>query len=174
MRNPFKMHVWPPYAVGIVLGGVLVGGCYSGYSIGFSTPFATISCLLYWLGSCMPSFYCATEFPARPLIDFRVLLVLGAILGAFVSAQLSGSYREVCVPELWKKRFGPSRVKRYWCAFFGGLLIMIGAPIAGGCTLSRGVFVAGALEASGWLFLLATFASAVVVSYGLYGSKSEG
>jgi hypothetical protein len=33
---------------------------------------------------------------------------------------------------MWQRRFGPSRVKRDIAAFFGGMVVMFGARLAGG------------------------------------------
>lgn len=178
MRNPFKMPYWSPYIVGYLLGVLIVFVVFVlNKGIGVSGAFAGLSCFFRQASAPLydgaTSWYCTWEFIPGPVIDFRFMLVLGIMLGAYISAKLSGTYKVVQVPTLWEKRFGPSCAKRYFGAFFGGMLIMLGAPLAAGCTLSRGIFAGAMLDLSGWIFIAASFGAAIVTAFCLYGTKSE-
>ncbi len=67
-----------------------------------------------------------------PKIDWEWMFVIGIFIGAFISATTSGSFRLKGVPDMWARRFGPGRVKRDIAAFFGGMVVMFGARLAGG------------------------------------------
>jgi hypothetical protein len=67
-----------------------------------------------------------------PKIDWEWLFVAGIFLGSLISATTSGSFLLKGVPDMWQRRFGPSRVKRDIAAFFGGMVVMFGARLAGG------------------------------------------
>ena len=67
-----------------------------------------------------------------PKIDWEWMFVVGIFLGSLISATTSGSFLLKAVPDMWQRRFGPSRVKRDIAAFFGGMVVMFGARLAGG------------------------------------------
>ena len=73
------------------------------------------------------------------------------------------------VPELWKARFGNSVAFRYAMAFVGGLILVFGARLAGGCTSGHGISGALQLAASGWTFFMAVFAAGIATAFALYG-----
>ncbi|UCF31497.1 MAG: YeeE/YedE family protein [bacterium] len=72
------------------------------------------------------------------------------------------------VPEIWERRFGPDRARRYATTFAGGFLILFGARLAGGCTL--GLFISGStqLAVSGLYFGVTIFAVAMLVARLVY------
>ncbi len=67
-----------------------------------------------------------------PKIDWEWMFVAGIVVGSFISATTSGSFQFKAVPDMWARRFGPGRAKRDLVAFFGGMLVMFGARLAGG------------------------------------------
>jgi uncharacterized membrane protein YedE/YeeE len=67
-----------------------------------------------------------------PKIDWEWMFVVGIVIGSFISATTSGSFQFKAVPDMWERRFGPSRLKRDSIAFVGGMLVMFGARLAGG------------------------------------------
>ena len=67
-----------------------------------------------------------------PKIDWEWMFVIGIFLGSLISATTSGSFLLKAVPDMWQRRFGPSRVKRDIFAFLGGMIIMFGARLSGG------------------------------------------
>ena len=78
------------------------------------------------------------------------------------------------VPEIWEKRFGPDRTRRYAATFAGGFLILFGARLAGGCTL--GLFISGStqLAVSGLYFGVIIFAVAMLVARLVYRGTGKG
>jgi hypothetical protein len=94
--------------------------------------------------------------------------VLGMAIGGFVAGR---TFRVPVrdVPEIWERRFGPSRAKRYAVAFVGGFLILFASRLAGGCTL--GLFISGStqLAISGLVFGVLIFAVAMITARIVYG-----
>jgi hypothetical protein len=107
-----------------------------------------------------------------PKWDYGMIFIVGTFLGALVSSLLSRSFRVEVVPEVWRERFGPSKAKRFLGAFLGGILILYGARMAGGCTSGHGISGSLQLALSSWTFFLTMFASGVVTALLLFRRKS--
>ena len=58
---------------------------------------------------------------------------------ALISVLAGRSFRVQSVPATWQTRFGSSPAGRLAVAFVGGVIIMYGARMAGGCTSGHGV-----------------------------------
>lgn len=107
-------------------------------------------------------------------VNYSFIFVLCIILGAFLSALTKGpgaSSEDRIAPEVWRNRFGNDLSKRYIAAFLGGILVLFGARLAGGCT--SGHMMSGMMQTSvsGYLFAIAAFAVAVPVAIVIYGRK---
>lgn len=173
MENILKKRSWSPFAAGSGLGllmvfSILVLKKWIGAS-GAMTNLVAFCEHLILSGHARVSAFFIEEIGTDALIGFRVLLVVGIIFGAYISAKLSGEFAVSRVPDLWASRFGSSFAKRAAVAFVGGVCVMLGAPLADGCTLSRGIFSGALLDLSGWVFMGATFATAIALSFALYG-----
>jgi len=98
--------------------------------------------------------------------------VLGMAIGGFIAGRTLGiPVRDV--PEIWERRFGPSRIKRYAATFIGGFLILFASRMAGGCTL--GLFISGStqLAVSGLYFGVLIFAVAMLTARLVYGNTGK-
>ncbi len=61
------------------------------------------------------------------------MFMIGIVLGAFIAAVTSGSFKWQAVPDMWAQRFGVQSVgKRAVFAFCGGVVALFGARLAGG------------------------------------------
>ena len=76
-------------------------------------------------------------------IDWGVLLVLGLLVGAFIAAKSTGEFR-VRIPD------ATTTVR----SVAGGLLMGIGATLAGGCTVGNGMVQTSLFSFQGWIALL--------------------
>jgi uncharacterized protein len=103
-----------------------------------------------------------------PSIDWQWLLVLGIILGAFISASASGQARIVWVPEPWLSTFGSSAWVRVVVAFIGGALLGLGARWAGGCTSGHGISGTMQLSVASWVASICFFVGGIAVATFLY------
>ena len=106
---------------------------------------------------------------ANPL-NYGVVFVGCMMVGAFLSALLRGGVpkEERSMPGLWRANFGNSPVKRYAAAFVGGVIVLYGARLAGGCT--SGHMMSGMMQTSlsGYLFALGAFGAGIPVALMLY------
>jgi uncharacterized protein len=124
---------WSPYAAGILLGivtwfAVLTSGKY----LGVSTTFVRATGMMESLFS--PEYVASLPYflKEKPVIDWQWMEVLGILIGSFLAAGISRTYRTRFTPPMWEKRFGPSKMKRWGAAFLGGVLVMFGARLADG------------------------------------------
>lgn len=106
---------------------------------------------------------------ANPL-NYSFIFVLALALGAFISSRLRGgvSAQDKVMPPVWRERFGDSHKKRYLYAFLGGIIVLFGARLAGGCT--SGHMMSGMMQTSisGFLFAVGAFATAIPLALYLY------
>lgn len=106
---------------------------------------------------------------ANPL-NYSFIFVLAMALGAFGSTILRRGTGpdERRLPEIWRANYGDTPVKRYALAFLGGIIVLYGARLAGGCT--SGHMMSGMMQTaiSGYVFAAGAFAAAIPVSMMLY------
>jgi hypothetical protein len=124
---------WSPYVAGALGGVVLILSVWiTGKFFGASTTFVRSAGMVERLFSAER--VAAMEYFVRelPQIDWQWMFVIGIFLGSFLSAVTSGSFRLQAVPDMWERRFGPSRAKRAAVAFIGAVVAMFGARLADG------------------------------------------
>lgn len=107
---------------------------------------------------------------ANPL-NYSFIFAFAMILGGFTASKLQNKKikkNELSLPKVWKDRFGKSSKKRYLASFLGGILVLFGARLAGGCT--SGHMMSGMMQTSvsGYLFTLGTFVVAIPTAIILY------
>ena len=131
--NFLKKVQWSPYVAGALIGlvswfSVLTAGKYLGVSTTFVRTIGMVeSVFVPDRVAAMPYF-----IKEKPIIDWQWMEVLGILIGAFISAILSGDFKRKFVPPMWETRFGLSRLKRWIVAFLGGVILMFGARMADG------------------------------------------
>ncbi len=168
-----RMNYWSPYLVGTLIGVLSWFAFFSvDRPIGVSTALAKTAGMME--GAVAPGHVAANAYFSkfRPAVDWEWMLVVGLALGAFVSSRLSGDRQEEPVERLWSTRFGTSRRKRYAAAFLGGVILMFGARLAGGCTSGHGISGSLQLAVSGWLFFASIFASGLATAFVLFGREN--
>jgi uncharacterized membrane protein YedE/YeeE len=169
-----KSPRWNPYLVGAGLGILswLVFAIVNS-PLGISTPISSAAsfCAVPVMGekAVAGNAYWA-KFPAK--WDYHMLFLAGTFLGSLASVIASRSFRLETVPATWSQRFGRSGPRRLAAAFLGGLVIMYGARMAGGCTSGHGISGSLQLALSSWVFFLTLFAAGVVTALVLFrGAK---
>lgn len=109
-------------------------------------------------------------------VGYGWMLVLGMVVGGGVTAQLLRRRQpdadKGSMPELWKATFGPSQTKRYVASFFGGVLLLFGARLAGGCTSGHMISGISQLALSSFIFGVITFVSAILMAKFLYRGRA--
>ena len=131
-------RTWNPYLAGALAGILLILSVWiSGKFFGTSTTFVRVAAVVeesIGIDTATNAYFTAKKgkYGAGSLPDWQLMFVLGALLGAFISSRLSGDFKIQLVPDMWRQRFGPSPVKRAITAFFGGVIALFGARLAGG------------------------------------------
>ena len=110
---------------------------------------------------------------AKPL-NYSFIFALAMIVGGFIARKLQSSKDDketMIVPDVWKESFGDSLSKRYLTTFVGGMLVLFGARLAGGCT--SGHMMSGMMQTSlsGYLFAAGAFATAIPIAILVFNSK---
>lgn len=104
----------------------------------------------------------------QPSVDWEWMLVAGLIIGAFLSALLSGEFRFGLVPGRWEARFGYTPYLRIAAAFAGGAIMQFGARWTNGCTSGHGISGTLQLALSGWIAVICFFAAGIATAFLIY------
>lgn len=172
MPNPLTMKSWSPYLVGALI-GVLSWFTFATakHPLGITTAFETTAAIAQQ--QLVPAMTESNSFftEKSPKIDWGWMVVVGALIGAFVSSRLSGDHTDPVVPTTWQSRFGNSRAVRYAWSIAGGIIMMVGARLAGGCTSGHGISGSLQLAASGWLFVGVVFPAGIATAWLLFGRQ---
>jgi len=160
---------WRPYAVGVAIGMLSwLTFLLSDHPIGVSTAVAKTAGM-------MERAVRGAEVAERPYyqkigldIGWEWVFVAGIIPGALLSAVTSGQFEATMTPEMWTSAFGDVGSLRWITAFLGGMIMMIGARWAGGCTSGHGISGTLQLVVSGWVAMFSFFAGGVITAFLLY------
>ncbi len=173
MRNILAMKSWSPYVVGAGI-GVLSWFAFvsADHPLGISTAFETTAAL--GLQEAAPWQADDSTFFAEhdPKIGWEWMLVLGVFFGSLASSLASGDRETFTVPPMWQARFGPSRTKRLAVAFLGGMIMIFGARLAGGCTSGHGISGNLQFAVSSLVFSVLFFSFGVATVFLLYGKSA--
>jgi uncharacterized protein len=181
MIEILKKPRWSPYSVGAGIGVLSwVTFALMNKALGVSTAMVRASGAIEGLISetyikSNPYFtkYLGTMDDPKPVFEWQFALVVMLAIGAFSAAKLSSTRIKESVPDLWKWRFGPSVWKRYLVSFFSGIIIIIGARLAGGCTSGHGISGGLQLAVSSWIFFLCLFLAGIITVWLLYGKEGR-
>jgi uncharacterized membrane protein YedE/YeeE len=160
---------WSPYAAGIGI-GILSWFTFliSQKPIACSTTFAKGSGLIEKL-------FRGDKAAQKPYyqkiglkIDWQFMLVIGIVLGAFLSAILSGDFGLKWVPDLWSGAYGANPVLRVGAAVIGGIFLGFGARWADGCTSGHGISGTMQLTLSSWISAVCFFIGGILTAHLLF------
>lgn len=160
---------WHPYAAGIAI-GILSWFAFllSDHPIGVSTAVAKTAGMMERAARGEA----AAQKPYYQKIGLDIgwewVFVAGIVPGALLSAATSGQFEAAMTPEMWSSAFGDGGSLRWVSAFIGGLIMMIGARWAGGCTSGHGISGTLQLVVSGWVAMFSFFAGGVITAFLLY------
>ena len=103
------------------------------------------------------------------LLKPETMVVVGLLIGGFLARMLSGEKRPATVERIHTGEATTRR--RYLNAFFGGVLIIFGARLAGGCTSGHIISGITQLAVSGMLFGAGVFGMGIVTARLLKGGR---
>ena len=164
-----------PYLVGAGL-GVLSWAAFAvvNQPLGVSTSLSAASgvCLLPftgWEGLTKMSYWSKT----LPKWDYGMLFLIGTAIGALLSSLMSHQFKIERVPSVWADRYGGSAAKRMVFAFLGGVVIMFGARMAGGCTSGHGISGSLQFAVSSWIFFMTMFIAGAIAAALMFRTKTR-
>lgn len=104
---------------------------------------------------------------AHPL-NYGLVFVVSMVVGGFVAARWSGAARPDVIPAVHRANLSAAPWLRYTLSFVGGVIVLWGARLAGGCT--SGHMMSGMMQTavSGYLFAAAAFAVAIPTAIFIY------
>jgi hypothetical protein len=124
---------WSPYLAGAMSGVVLILSVWiAGKFFGASTTFVRSAGMIEKLVGTERVAQMAYFVKEVPKIDWQWMFVVGVFIGSLIASTSSRTFQWKPIPDMWEKRFGPSRVKRGIVAFVGGIIAMFGARLADG------------------------------------------
>lgn len=177
--NPLRKKSWSPYLVGAAI-GVLSWFAFAtaNRQIGITTAFEYAAALTQKeaaprLAQANPYFAEKARENKSPEIDWEWMLVVGVFLGATLSSKMSSDRTRDSVPLLWRWRFGAKPAVRYFGAFAGGFVMMLGARIAQGCTSGHAISGTLQLALSSWMFTPLIFKVGIGTAFLIYGVKGR-
>jgi len=158
--HPFhlKSLVWTPIIAGVVIGlSQIPSYLLHGHPLGTSSSFVTFSgniakCVTD-VHSNIP--YCRDFL--NPQSYGQVGIVLGVVAGSFLSTWLSGA---LPVPD----HFGISNLQY----FGGGIMLLMGARLAGGCTSGHGISGMSRMSFASILTVICMFTGGIITANLLY------
>lgn len=160
---------WSPYVSGIGIGLLAwITILLSDRTLGCSTAFARISGLLELKLRGKKTLDKPYFQKVVPELNWDLMLVFGIVIGSFLSAAISGSFKLQWVPVLFAQTFGSSPWIRLVAALLGGVILGIGSRWAGGCTSGHGISGTMQLTLSGWIAAICFFAGGIVTAMLLF------
>jgi hypothetical protein len=169
---------WNPYFAGILVGILAVVSVLvttqllgKGNYLGASTTFVRAAGLMEQ--KVAPERVAQNEyFQAKKVrVDWQMMVVLGILIGAGVASMTDKSFKKEWVPPMWLERFGTSPWCRGLGAFVGGVILMFGARMAGGCPSGHGLSGLMQLSVSGFVAMGCFLLGGVVVARLIYGGR---
>ena len=157
---------WSPYVVGALIGVLSMFTFYfSNKPLGASTAYARIAGML---GSAVaPKHVAKLKYyqDNKPVVDWEVMLLFGAIVGAFLAAWHGGELTGEWLPAMWVARFGVDSLALRWlAAIAGGAFMAFGARLAGGCTSGHGISGTMQLSVGSWIAVICFFVSGIAIA----------
>lgn len=157
---------------GILVGLLLIVATALVKPLGVSTQYAVTDAIV--LHKVAPSLAESNEYLSQVAakdnwsVGYGWMLVFGMAVGGFLSALLTGRLKWRAIPDMWEKNFGQHRGKRRAQAFIGGVLLLFGARLAGGCTSGHMISGISQLAVSSFVFGISIFVSGILVARALY------
>lgn len=158
---------WSPYLVGALI-GVLSWFSFiiSKKPLGTSTSYARASAKLgsSFFGDAVLDWKYYQKY--KPELEWQSMLVIGIVIGSFISAVLAGEFNLTFIPLTeFESILNQNILGRIFSAFTGGILLGFGARLAGGCTSGHGISGAFQLSIASWISLISFFVGGAAAAF---------
>jgi uncharacterized protein len=167
--NWFTGAPWSPYIVGIGI-GILSWFTWliSSKPIGCSTSYSRTAGMIEKLFRGKKVEEKLYYQDVKPEVDWQWMLVLGMILGAFISSIISNDFSWQWIPSVWSASFGDVIWIRLVVGLAGGIFLGLGSRWADGCTSGHGISGTMQMAVSGWISAISFFIGGILVAQLLY------
>lgn len=168
--NYFFLKQWSPYIVGILIGLLNVGALLvSKKPLGASTSFLKLGGMLYGLFNKKKVEKNEYYQKKTPEVDWGVMLIIGIVIGSFISSITSGDFKVVSTPLMWSIGVSDSFPLRFVASLIGGIFLGVGARWAGGCTSGHGISGTSMLSVISWVATIGFFVGGIASGFLIYG-----
>lgn len=172
VKGILRRQRWPAWVCGAIVGAMAaITTVWAGKIMGTSGAFENLAsmCVSFFNLGIAETYFTRVR---PPVVTYQVMQAVGILLGAFISALLSGSFRARMLPDReWVEQYGTGRMTRWGTLFIGCVLLEVGAGMAGGCTSGLGISGTMFLSPAGPLFIAGVFASGTVTVKLIYGGR---
>lgn len=166
----YPQPAWSPYLVGTLIGVLVLSTlALAGQKIGASSAYSDTAGMIGRLVA--PQHIAALPYyqKSKPMIGWTFTIVLGAVLGSFLAAWTGGELTGTYLQDRWVARFGADSVLlRTVVALIGGVLMALGARMAGGCTSGHGISGTLQLAVSSWIAVICFFIGGIAAATLMY------
>ena len=160
---------WSPYVVGAGIGVLSwLTFYFSDSPIGASSFYAQVSGFIGKLFAKRHTESLTYFKDNPPSVDWEFVFVVATIAGGTIAALTGGEFTNEWLPPMWVARFGESIALRAVVAFGGGLLMAVGARLAGGCTSGHGISGTLQLNLASWIAVICFFIGGIAVAMLLF------
>ena len=161
MNEALMKSVWSPYIAGALAGilavlSVVISTKALGIPkyLGASTTFVRSAGLIE---KKLAQEHVATNeyFKAKRVrVEWQMMFVFGIFFGALVSSLAGKTFKFEKIPPMWAEFYGEKVSVRVVAAFFGGMVSIFGARLAGGCPSGHGLSGMMQLAVSGLIAMI--------------------
>ena len=165
-EKPLTKTTWNPYLVGVGIGILSwLAFLLVDKPLGMSTEVSKFS---GWLAGLFVGMDAVTEnsywAATAPAFGYSTIFLIFTFLGSGLSAWLGKDIRLEIVPQVWREHQGGGAAKRLVAAFLGGIILLFGARMAGGCTSGHGISGTLQLALSSWVFFPVMFVTGMATA----------
>ena len=160
---------WSPYLVGAGI-GVLSWLTFwvSDKPIGASSFYAHVAGFIGNLLAKRRTESLAYFKAKPPRVKWGFAFVASIVVGGAIAALTGGEFANEWLPAMWVARFGDSMALRAAFGFGGGVLMALGARLAGGCTSGHGISGTLQLNPGSWITAICFFIGGIAVAIPLF------
>ena len=164
------MQEWSPYIVGFLIGLLnIIALKISNKPIGASTSFLKVSGMIAKVFNKEKVDKNEYYKKKKPEIDWGIMLVIGVVIGAFISSSLSGDFELTLIPSMWSNEISNDFFVRFITALIGGVFLGMGSRWAGGCTSGHGISGVSQLSIISIVAAVSFFVGGIITALLKYG-----
>lgn len=175
MLNFLKKDRLCPYFIGVLMGLFLLVLLNFDRHLGTCCGINKITALISYFFA--PEFTTQSSYLNKQLSDhlifnWKFLLLVGLFIGAKIGCIISKDAPKF-TQTIWTEKFGKSARKRHLSVFFGAIILILGARIAGGCAAGHGLSGVSQQSMTSVVFMIFIAITGVPSAFILYHFKKR-